>query len=116
MMDAREAIEQWRNSIPEEERTEATAGVAMLGVGIVAAALLALRRRRGLFVWLIPGAFIGVGLAVLADVILDTRSYRIAETEDVIASELANLDPIARAQVLKSVSEREVKSLLPGRG
>ena len=59
---------------------------------VVAATFLMLRRRRGLFVWLIPGAFIGVGLAILADVVLDTRSYRIAETEESIAAEgLANL-------------------------
>lgn len=114
-MDARNAIEQWRASIPEDERTEAGAGAALFGVGIVAAAFLMLRRRRGLFVWLIPGAFIGVGLAILADVVLDTRSYRIAETEESITSELASLDPIARAQVLKNVSEREVRSLIPGR-
>ena len=115
-MDARGAIEQWRASIPEDERSEAGAGAAMVGVGIVAAAFLMLRRRRGLFVWLIPGAFIGVGLAILADVVLDTRSCRIAETEESIAAELASLDPIARAQVLKNVGEREVRSLIPGRG
>lgn len=115
-MDARNAIEQWRESIPEGERGEAGAGAAMVGVGIVAMAFLMLRRRRGLFVWLVPGAFIGVGLAILADVVLDTRSYRIAETEESIASELAALDPIARAQVLKNVGEREVLSLIPGRG
>lgn len=115
-MDARSAIEQWRASIPEDERSEAGAGAAMVGVGIVAAAFLMLRKRRGLFVWLIPGAFIGVGLAILADVVMDTRSYRIAETEESIAAELASLDPIARAQVLKNVGEREVRSLIPGRG
>lgn len=115
-MDAREAIEQWRDSIPADERGEAGAGAALVGVGIVSAAFLMLRRRRGLFVWLIPGAFIGVGLAILADVVMDTRSYRIAETEDSIAAELASLDPIARAQVLKNVGEREMRSLIPGRG
>lgn len=115
-MDAREAIEQWRDSIPADERGEAGTGAALVGVGIVAAAFLMLRRRRGLFVWLIPGAFIGVGLAILADVVIDTRSNRMAETEENIAAELSSLDPIARAQVLKSVSEREVRSLIPGRG
>ncbi len=115
MMDVRDTLDQWRESIPENIRTEATAGVAVVGVGIATAAFMLLRGRRGFFAWALPGAIIGAGVVMLADVMFDTRSDRIAETEDLIEAELANLDPIARAQVLKGVSERQVRSFLPGR-
>jgi hypothetical protein len=74
-----------------------------------------LRGHRGFFVWAIPGALISAGIMMLADVGLDTRSERIAETEEIIHAELSSLDPIARAQVLKDVSERQVRSLVPSR-
>ncbi len=114
-MDVRNAIEQWRDSIPENVRSEGGAGAGMIAVGIVAGALMLLRGRRGFFVWAIPGALIGAGIIMLADVGLDTRSERIAETEELIEAELASLDPIARAQVLKGVGERQVRSIIPGR-
>jgi len=113
-MDARDAIEQWRESIPESERAEAGAGAALLGVGLVAGAFMLLSGRRGFFAWAIPGAIIGAGMVMLSDVMLDTRTERIAETEERIAAELAELDPIARAQVLKGVGERQMKAMIPG--
>ena len=71
-------------------------------------ALTLTRRRRGFFAWAIPGAILGLGVVLLADVLLDQRSERIEEAEGRIAEELASLDPIARAQVLKSVGERQL--------
>lgn len=114
-MDVRNAIDEWREAIPENVRSEGGAGAAMIAAGVVSGAFMLLRGRRGFFAWAIPGALIGAGLMMLADVGLDTRRERIAETEDLIAAELASLDPIARAQVLKGVSERQVRSILPGR-
>mgnify|MGYP001048183467 CR=1 FL=1 len=89
------------------------AGAAMIAVGIVAGALMLIRGHRGFFVWAIPGALISAGVMMLADVGLDTRKERIAETEELIEAELASLDPIARAQVLKGVGERQMRSILP---
>ncbi len=113
-MDVRNTIEEWRESIPGNVRSEGGAGAAMIAVGIVAGAMMLLRGRRGFFAWAVPGALIGAGLIMLADVGLDVRQDRIAETEELIHAELASLDPIARAQVLKGVSERQVQSLIPG--
>lgn len=114
-MDAREAIGRWRDSIPEDERAEAAAGAALVGAGLVFGAFALLRSKRTMLAWAIPGALIAAGLVMLSDVALDTRTERIAETEDRISAELASLDPVARAQVLKGVSERQVRSFIPRR-
>ena len=109
-----DAIERWREAIPEESRVETGAGAALLGVGLAAGAFVLLRRHRGFFAWAIPGAVLGTGLALLADVLWDVRSGRIDETEEIIEAQLAELDPIARAQVLKSIGERQFKAMIPG--
>jgi hypothetical protein len=108
------AIEMWRDSIPEGSRIESGVGAALLGAGIVAGVLMATRRRRGFFAWAIPGAILAAAVVLLADVILDVRSERIGEAEALIEAELADLDPIARAQVLKAVGERQIQAFVPG--
>lgn len=112
-MDVRNTIEEWRESMPDYVGPQSGAGAAMIAVGIVAGALMLIRGHRGFFVWAIPGALISAGVMMLADVGLDTRKERIAETEELIEAELASLDPIARAQVLKGVGERQMRSILP---
>jgi len=103
-----EAIDRWRESLPEGAQVETATAAAVIGGGLLLGALTLTRRRRGFFAWAIPGAILGLGVALLADVLLDQRSERIEEAEERIAEELAALDPIARAQVLKSVGEQQL--------
>ncbi|MBN1192860.1 MAG: hypothetical protein JXA36_04115 [Coriobacteriia bacterium] len=111
-----DTVDRWRESIPEESRVETGAGAALVGVALAVGAFTLLRGRRGFLAWAIPGAILGAGLVMLADVLLDVRTERIEETADLIESELEALDPIARAQVLKSIGERQVEAFMPGRG
>jgi hypothetical protein len=103
-----EAIDRWRESLPQGGQVEAAAAAGMIGSGLLVGALMLTRRRRGFFTWAIPGAVLGLGVVLLADVLLDQRAERIGEAEEHIAEELASLDPIARAQVLKSVGEQQL--------
>jgi hypothetical protein len=108
------AIEMWRDSVPEGSRLETGAGAALLGAGIAAGILMATRRRRGFFAWAIPGAILAAAIVMLTDVVLDVRSERIEEAEEAIEGELAGLDPVARAQVLRSIGERQIQAFMPG--
>lgn len=108
------AIEMWRDSIPEGSRLESGAGAALLGAGLVAGVLMLTRHRKGFFAWAIPGAILAAAVVMLTDVVLDVRTERIDEAEALITAELAELDPIARAQVLKAVGEKQVQALVPG--
>lgn len=113
-MDVQEAVERWRESIPEENRVRASAGVGLVGLGLGAAALALVRRRSGFFAWALPGALLAAGIAMLADVVWDVRGARIDETRAVIEAELEDLDPIARAQVLRDVARSQIGDFVPG--
>lgn len=106
-----EAIDRWREAVPEESRVEAGLAAGFVTGGLLAAAVMLLSKRRGFFAWAIPGTILAVGAVLLSDVVLDTRGERIVEAEERIHHELASLDPLARAQVLKSVAEREVDAV-----
>jgi len=106
-----EAIDRWRESLPEGAQVEAATAAVVIGGGLLVGALTLARRRRGFFAWAIPGAILGLGVVLLADVLLDTRGERMVEAEERISEELASLDPIARAQVLKAVGERQMNAV-----
>lgn len=107
-----EAIDRWREAVPEESRVETGLAAGFVTGGLLAAAVMLLSKRRGFFAWAIPGAIFAVGAVLLSDVVIDVRGERIMEAEERIHHELASLDPLARAQVLKSVGEREVDAVL----
>lgn len=106
-----DTIERWRGSLPTGAQTEAAAAAAVIGGGLLVGALTLNHKRRGFFAWAIPGAILGLGIVLLADVLLDARDERIDEVEEHIAEELASLDPIARAQVLKTVGEQQLGAM-----
>jgi len=113
-MDVHETIERWRESIPESSRVEAVTGVGVLALGLAASALTLVRRRTGFFAFAVPGALLAAGLVMLADVVLDVRGERIDRTTLAIRAELEDLDPLARAQVLREVAREELEGLVPG--
>lgn len=106
-----EAVDRWRDMVPEESRVETGIAAGFVAGGLLAAAVMLLGKRRGFFAWAIPGAIFAVGAVLLSDVVIDVRAERILEAEDRIHRELASLDPLARAQVLKSVGEQEVETV-----
>jgi len=107
-----EAIDRWREAIPAESRAETATAAALIGGSLIAGASVLRRERRTFFAWAIPGAILGAGIVMLLDVLLDARTERIEETEDRITQELEALDPVARAQVLRSVGEQQVRTVL----
>lgn len=108
------AVEAWQSEVREESRAQAEAGLVLVGVGAVVGAAVLLKWRRSLLAWALPGALLAAGAVLLADALLDTRSERIDEAGRAIEDELAQLDPLARAQVLKRVGESQLKAFVPG--
>ena len=86
-------------------------GWLLVGGGVVASLVNLLRGDRGPVDWLIPLSLTGLGFGVL----LSHRQSQMESAEEKILAELDQLDPIARAQVMKAVAKDEV-GRLPGLG
>jgi len=77
-------------------------GVSLISVGVGTIAIGLVRRR--MIAGVFGGAFIAAGLACLGSSAYSRRSEHISEAEDVVRDQLSNLDPIARAQVLRDMA------------
>ena len=97
---------------PEVEVTpEEGAGAAVFGIGLAVGALRVVRDERGWLGWILPAGLMFAGLSMMVDSLLDRRAIKIDEAQEVLRSELADLDPLARAQVLKEIAKEQVESL-----
>ena len=79
-------------------------GWLLVGGGIVGSLVTLLRRRRRVADWFLHLGLICGGAGVL----LQRRRKHMDQAQESIMAELDNLDPIARAQVLKAVAERQL--------
>jgi hypothetical protein len=109
-----DAIEMFKQQVAGHARTESGLGAALVGIGAFTLLRTVRRNRGGFFAWALPGSLIAAGAVMIAHVGLSARSARIAEAEDQITAELEGLDPVARAQVLRSVSEQQLRAIVPG--
>lgn len=75
----------------------------LVGGGTVGSLYLIVKKNRNIFSWLIPVGMMAAGI----DLFLKDRQERIEQTGDQIMSQLDELDPVARAQVVKYLAEQE---------
>jgi hypothetical protein len=64
---------------------------------------LIVKKKRNIFSWIVPLSMMAEGFYLL----LKARQERIKQTGDQIRSQLDELDPIARAEVVKYLAEKE---------
>ena len=77
----------------------------LLGGSILSAIILLVKRSRQIVAWLLPLSLAGAGTALY---LMQRRTSIIDEKEAQILIELESLDPVARAQVLIRVTEKEL--------
>lgn len=80
----------------------------LVGGGTVGSLYLIAKKNRNIFSWLIPVGMMAAGI----DLFLKDRQERIEQTGDQIMSQLDELDPVARAQVVKYLVEQEKDRLV----
>ncbi len=90
----------------EVQPLEAIGWVLLAGGALSAVATLA-KRRRSIVDWIVPVTLLAAG----GNVLIDRRRSRIDSAGERILAELDGLDPIARAQVLKAVTQEELSRL-----
>ena len=88
----------------DDPQVDAAIGLSLVGSGMGTGIMNLIRGKRSVWAYLLPGAFVLAGLAVISGGALSRRSGRIVTAEEVVRAQLAALDPIARAQVLRSAA------------
>ena len=84
-------------------------GWVLIGGGFVSALFIIIRGRRWIYLLLFPLVLIAIGISLL----LRQRQTNIQQVEATILTELDTLGPVARAQVLKKVTEKEFNKYVP---
>jgi len=90
-----------------EQQQSNQLGWLLLGSGFATALALLFSRNRRKVGWLLPLGLIVAGIVYL----LQQRQTHIDKVQERILVELDGLDPIARAQILKNLAEREFNAL-----
>jgi hypothetical protein len=82
-------------------------GLSLVGAGAGTVIVNLIQRKRSPVGYLIGVAFVLLGVAVLGGT-YRVRSERISDAEEQVREQLSALDPVARAQVLKSMATEQV--------
>ena len=88
----------------DDPAVDAAIGMSLVGAGLGAVVLNLVRGKRNAWAYLLPAVFILAGIAVVSGGAVSRRSDKILIAEDAVRAQLADLDPIARAQVLRSAA------------
>jgi len=83
-------------------------GVSLIGAGVGTIVMSLVRRRRGALTYVVAACFIVAGLGFVGGGVWGRRTAHISEAEANVREQLASLDPIARAQVLKDMAGEQV--------
>ena len=79
----------------------------LVGGGTLGSVYLLIKRNRNIFYWIIPVGLIAVGI----ELFLSERHEGIKATGDEIIDLLDELDPIARAEVVKYIVDQEMERI-----
>ena len=88
----------------DDPTVDAAIGLSLVGAGLGTIIVNLIRGKRSAWAYLLPGVFILGGIAVISGGAISRRTDRISDAEDAVREQLARLDPVARAQVLKGVA------------
>jgi hypothetical protein len=96
----------------DDPTVDAAIGLSLVSAGLGTVVVNLFRGKRNAWAYLLPAVFILGGIAVISGGAVSRRSDRIATAEDAVREQLARLDPIARAQVLKGVASETFAPLI----
>lgn len=88
----------------DDPTVDAAIGLSLVGAGLGTVLVNLMRGKRSAWAYLLPAVFILGGIAVISGGAVSRRSDRIETAGEAVREQLATLDPIARAQVLKDVA------------
>jgi len=96
----------------DDPTVDAAIGLSLVGAGLGAVIVNLFRGRRSAWAYLLPAVFVLGGIAVISGGAVSRRSDRISVAEEIVREQLARLDPIARAQVLRDAASSSFGPLI----
>ena len=96
----------------DDPAVDGAIGLSLIGAGLGTILMNLIRGKRSAWAYLLPGVFVLGGIAVISGGALRRRSGRIVSAEEVVRAQLAALDPIARAQVLRGMASEQLAPLI----
>jgi hypothetical protein len=91
----------------EDPAFDSALGLSLVGAGAGTIIINLIQHKRSVVGYLIGAAFVLLGVAMLGGA-YRVRSGRISEAEEQVREQLSALDPVARAQVLRSMASEQV--------
>ena len=91
----------------EDPAFDSALGLSLVGAGAGTIIINLIQHKRSVVGYLIGAAFVLVGVAMLGGA-YRVRSGRISDAEEQVREQLSALDPVARAQVLRSMASEQV--------
>ena len=79
-------------------------GLSLVGAGAGTIIFSLLRGKRSIWTYVFGGLFVVFGLSVMGGGAVSRRSDRIVEVEGAVREQLSQLDPIARAQIVRDMA------------
>ncbi len=95
----------------DDPAVDAAIGLSLVGAGLGTVIVNLIRGNRSAWAYLLPAVFILGGIAVITGGAVSRRSDRITTAEEAVREQLASLDPIARAQVLRGAASESFAPL-----
>ena len=92
----------------DDPAVDAAIGLSLVGAGMGSILVNLFRGKRNAWAYLLPAVFILGGIAIISGGAVSRRSDKITAAEDIVRAQLAGLDPIARAQVLRSAASETI--------
>jgi hypothetical protein len=92
----------------DDSVVDSAIGLSLMGAGLGTIVMNIVQGKRSIWGYLIGAAFMMLGAAVLGGGAYSRRSGKISEAEEQVRMQLAGLDPIARAQILKDMAGETV--------
>jgi len=96
----------------DDPTVDAAIGLSLVGAGLGTVIVNLIRGKRSAWAYLLPAVFILGGIAVISGGAVSRRSDRISDAEEVVREQLAKLDPVARAQVLRGAASETFGPLI----
>lgn len=106
-----ESLEHIEREMPKDSGLLA-AGLSLLGTGVGVGVAMVVQKRRGFMAWLVPGALIAFGIALLTTAGAGRYGARVDAAEQDVRDRLDQLDPFARVKILKDLASEQVPSWL----